>query len=150
VLGGNGEQARSEEDDLGSEDGKLSIVTVLGRGATGETDDTDDITTAEKLVLLLERLASSILGLAHDLDLDTLGADIVEVQLVAGGTLGEDTTSDANGNVGLLLALLEALVVLEELAEVGVDLELVRVGIGLLGLAQLVDLLAPNFEVLLE
>jgi hypothetical protein len=101
-------------------------------------------------VLLFEGLASGILGLAHDLDLDTLGADIVEVQLVTGGTLGEDTASDANGNIGLLFALLETLIVLQELAEVGVDLELVRVGIGLLGLAQLVDFLAPNLEVLLE
>jgi hypothetical protein len=150
VLGGNGVQARSQENDLGSEDGKLTIVTVLRRSATGETDNTDDITTAEELVLLFEGLASGILGLAHDLDLDTLGADIVEVQLVTGGTLGEDTTSDADGNIGLLFALLETLIVLQELAEVGVDLELVRVGIGLLGLAQLVDSLAPNLEVLLE
>jgi hypothetical protein len=48
-----------------------------------------------------------------------------------------------------LLALLETLVVLQDIAQIGVDLELVRVGVGLLGLAQLVDSLTANLEVLL-
>jgi hypothetical protein len=88
--------------------------------------------------------------LAHDLDLNTLRANVVEVQLGAGGTLGVDTASNANGNLRLLLALLETLIFLEEVAEIGIDVELVGIGIRLLGLAQLVDLLAANLEVLLE
>lgn len=150
VLGRNGVQARGQEDNLGGKDRKFTIVTVLGVGTAGETHDANNVTTADKLVLLLERLTGRELGLAHDLDLDTLSADIVENQLVAGRTLGVDTASNANGNIRLLLALLETLLLLNKVAKVGVDVELVWVGIGLLGLAQLVDSLAANLEVLLE
>lgn len=101
-------------------------------------------------MLLLERLSSGELCLAHYLDLNTLCADIVEVQLVAGRALSVDTATNANGDIGLLFALLEALIVLKELAEVSVNFEFVRVGLRLLGFAQLVDFLAPNLEVLLE
>lgn len=150
VLGRNGVQARRQQNNLSSEDGKLAVIAVLRVGTTRETNNTDDIASAEKLVLLLERLASRELCLADNLDLNTLRTDIVEVQLVTGGTLGVDTASNANGNIGLLLALLETGVVLEEVAEVGIDQELVRVRIRLLSFAQLVDFLATDLEVLLE
>ena len=88
--------------------------------------------------------------MAHHLDLNTLRADVVEVQLVAGRTLSVDTTTNANGDIGPLFSLLEALIVLKELSEVSVNVEFVRVGVRLLGFAQLVDFLAPNLEVLLE
>lgn len=89
------------------------------------------------------------MGLAHDLNLNTLGANVVEHQLATGRALGEDTTANADNGIGLLFALLETFVVLQDIAQIGVDLELVGVGVWLLGLAQLVDLLAPNFEILL-
>jgi hypothetical protein len=151
VLGGDGVQARGQEHDLSSEDRQLTIVAVLGITATRESDNTDNITSPEMLVLSLKgNIAGSILSLAHHLYLHTLCADIVEDQLGTGRTLGVDSTGDTDGGVGLLFALGETLVVLEELAQVIGDLELVGVGVGLLGLAQLVDSLAADFEVLLN
>lgn len=101
-------------------------------------------------MLLFKGLSGRELCLAHCLDLDTLRADVIEVQLITGGTLGVDTTSNANGNIGLLFALLETLIILNEVAKISVDVEFVWVGVRLLGFAQLVDFLAPNLEVLLE
>lgn len=149
VLGGDSVQTRGQESDLGGEDGKFTIITVLGVGLANETGHTDDITAAEELVLLLEGLSSRVLGGAHDLDLDTLGADIVEDQLATSGTLGVDTTTEVDSDIGPLFALLETLVVLQNVAQIGVDLELVGVGVGRLSLAELVDSLAANLEVLL-
>lgn len=149
VLGGNSVQTRGQENDFGGEDGKFTIITVLGVGLANETGHTDDITTTEELVLLLEGLSSRILGGAHDLDLDTLSADIVEDQLATSGTLGVNTATEVDNGIGPLLALLETLVVLQDVAQVGVNLELVGVRVGLLGLAELVDSLAANLEVLL-
>lgn len=150
VLGRDGVQAGRKKDHLRSEDGQLTVGTVLGAGTAGETDDTDDVTTAEVLVLSLERhAASGVLSLSDDLDLDTLGADIVEDQLGAGSTLSVNTTGDADGDLGLLLALGETLVISEVLAQIIGNLELVGVGVGVLGLAQLVDSLAADLEVLL-
>lgn len=144
-------QAGGQKNELGGEDGKLTIVTVLGGCTAGETDNTNDITTTDVLVLILERnIAGDILGLAHDLNLDTLSAEIVEDQLVAGGALCINTTGQADGDLGLLLALGKGSIVLEELAQVGVDLELVGVRVGALGLAQLIDSLAADLEVLLK
>lgn len=101
-------------------------------------------------MLLFERLSCGELCLTHYLDLDTLRADVVEVQLVAGGTLGIDTASNSNGNIGLLFAFLETIIILNKVTELSVDVEFVRIGVRLLGFAQLVDFLAPNLEVLLE
>lgn len=151
VLGGNRVQAGCQKDDLGGEDGKFAVRAVLGVRTARETDNTNDITSPELLMLLLKwHITGSKLSLADHLNLGALCADIVENQLGAGGTLGVDATSNADGHVGLLLTLLKTFIGLEELAQVGVDLELVRVGVRLLGLAQLVDALAPNLEVLLE
>lgn len=150
VLGGNGVQARRQKDDLSRKNRKLTIGSVLGASPTGESNNTDNVTSPEVLVLLLKwHLASGVLTLAHDLHLDTLSAKVVEVQLGARAALGVDTTGDANGGFGLLVALLETLVVLEELAQVIGNVELVRVGVGVLGFTELVDSLAADFEVLL-
>lgn len=82
VFGREGVQARREKDDLGSEDRQLTIRPVLGAGATRETDNSDDITSPQVVMLTLEsNIASSILSLANDLDLDAFGTDIVEDQL---------------------------------------------------------------------
>lgn len=151
VLRGDGVQAGSQEHNLLGEDGKLSIGTVLGGTATGESDDTDNVTSPQVFVLVLEGdVSAGVLGLAHNLHLNALGTDVVEDQLGAGGTLGVDTTGNADGGLGLLFTLLQTLVLLEELAQVILDVELVGVGVGLLVLAQLVDALAADFEVLLD
>lgn len=151
VLGWDSVQARSQEHDLRSENRQLTIGAVLGVTATREADNTNNITSPEMLVLSLERdIAGSVLSLAHYLHLHTLSADVVENQLGTGGTLGVDSTGDTNGLVGQLVTLSKMIVVLQELAQVIGDLELVRVGVRLLGLAQLVDSLAANFEVLLK
>lgn len=144
-------QAGGQKNKLSGEDRELAIVTVLGGGTAGETDNSDNITTTDVLVLLLEGgAASGELGLTHDLDLDTLGAEIIEEKLVARGALGVDTTSKADADLGLLFALGERGIVGKELAQIGVDLELVGVRVGALGLAQLIDSLAADLEVLLD
>lgn len=68
---------------------------------------------------------------------------------VASVTTVKIPTGDTDGDIGLLLALGETIVGLEVFTQVIGDLELVRVGVGLLGLAQLVDSLATDLEVLL-
>lgn len=48
-----------------------------------------------------------------------------------------------------MLARLELAKVLDEISQVVVDMELVRVWIGVLGLTELVDVAGPNLEILL-
>lgn len=150
VLGRDGVQAWRQQNDFPRENRKLTVGPVLGTTPTRETDDTDNVTSPEVLVLLFKgNIASGVLTLAKNLYLHTLCADVVEVQLGARTTLGVDSTRNADGDFGLLLALLETLVVLQELAQVVGDVELVGVRVGLFGLAELVDSLASDFEVLL-
>lgn len=151
MFGREGVQARREKDDLGSEDRQLTIRPVLGASATRETDNADDITSPQVFMLSLEaNIASSILSLANDLDLGAFGTDIVEDQLSTRRTLGVNSTGDADRDFGLLLALLETLVVLQEVPQIVGDMELVGVGVRLLGFAEFVDPLASDFEVLLK
>jgi hypothetical protein len=151
VLGGDGVKAGGEKNNLRCKDRQLTVRAVLGVTAARETDDTDNITSSKVFVLSIERnLAGSILSLANHLHLDALGADIVEDQLGAGRALGKYSTGNSDRGIRLLFALLETLVILEVLAEVIGDLELVRVGVRLLGLAELVDPIAADFEILLQ
>lgn len=144
-------QAGCEENNLRRKDGELTICSVLGVTATRESDDANDISSAQLLMLSLERnIALGMLSLAHNLNLDSLGTDIVEDQLRTRRPLGVDSASDADFDVRLLFALLETFVVLQELPEVGRHMELVRIRVRLLGLAKFVDSLAPDFEVLLR
>lgn len=75
-------QARAEKLDLGRKDGQLALLAlgelVLGVGTASITNDTNHITTADVLVLLLKRRGSlgDELGLAHNLD---LGADALGI-----------------------------------------------------------------------
>lgn len=73
-------------------------------------------------VLVVERdVAGDLLGLAHDLDLDALDADIVEYELGARGALVVDTGADAEDLVLVVLAGLEVAEIGGELADVIVD-----------------------------
>jgi hypothetical protein len=75
-------QAGRQENDFGGKDRKFTIGAVLGACTTRETDDTDDISSAQVLVLSLEGdIPGGVLGLAHNLHLDTFGTDIVEEEL---------------------------------------------------------------------
>jgi len=71
-------QARAEKLDLGSKDGQLTLLAfsqlVLGVGAASETNNTNNVTAANVLVLLLEAGTAllDVLGLADNLN---LGAD---------------------------------------------------------------------------
>lgn len=49
-----------------------------------------------------------------------------------------------------MLSSLDGIVGLEEVSEIGGDLKLVRIGIGALGLSELLDLAGPDLEVLLN
>lgn len=136
MLRRDGMQARRQKHHLLRKNRQLTIRPVLGVTATREPDNTHDITSPQLLMLGLERdIPRGKLSLTHDLHLHALSADIVENQLGSGRTLGVDTTRDADGDIGLLSAFLQTLVVLQILAQIIGDLELMRVGIRLLGLS---------------
>jgi hypothetical protein len=79
MFGWNGVKAGRKENHLGGEDRQLTVRSVLRVATTRETDDTNDITSPEVLVLILKRNStSSMLSLCHHLHLDTLSADIIE------------------------------------------------------------------------
>lgn len=69
--------------------------------------------------MIVERdIALSLLGLAHDLDLDTLDADIVEDELGTRSTLVVYPGTDSDDLVLVMLARLEVAEVLDEAADV--------------------------------
>ncbi|KAI6763412.1 hypothetical protein HG531_012800 [Fusarium graminearum] len=149
VVIGKGMQARSQENNFGGENGQLTLLTLLDLGL-GVSDNSDDITSAKVLVLVLKRGSSltNLLSLAHDLDLDTLSSDIVEEELGARCSLSVDTGTNLNDLVLGVLARLEVTKLLDELSQVVCNIELVGVGVGALGLAELVDVPGSDLEVL--
>lgn len=121
------------------------MYQVTRHEPSGVTNDTDNVTwtmsayvsseyrilvctSAKVKVLVLERRGAlgDLLRLSHDLDLDALGADIVEEELVAGGTLVVDTGTNTD-DLGLVaLAGLEVSKVTGELAQIVVGYIRVR------------------------
>ena len=66
-------QAGREKDHLAREDAQLTLTTLLGAGATWVSNDTDDVSTLDVLMLLLKgHVGLGFLQLTHDLDVDTL------------------------------------------------------------------------------
>lgn len=101
-------------------------------------------------MLLLEWHPSRrFLSLAHDLHLDAFCSDVVEHELGARGTLGVYPSSDTNLDIFEVLARLDGIIALEEVSQIGCDIEFVGVGIGTLGLSQLLDFAASDLIVLL-
>ena len=92
-------------------------------------------------MLVLERGSplTDLLSLTHDLDLDALSSDIVEEELGTGCSLSMDAGADLDDLVLGMLARLKVTELLSELAQIVCDIELVGVGVGALGLAELVD-----------
>lgn len=152
VLGGQHPQAGSEENDLLSEDTEVSTIgAVLRSSDTRPADDTNDVSTLDVLVLLLERnIALGVLELAHDLDGLSLGLADVEAEGVRGRTDRHDPQANLNLDICELLTSLEVLVVEQEVRQAGVCVELVRVWVGVLGGAQGVDLVTADLEVLVR
>jgi hypothetical protein len=73
MLGWQHAQAWCEEDDLAGKDTELSLTTLLGVCSAGETNHTNDVSTLDVLVLLLEwYIGLGFLQLAHDLNGNTL------------------------------------------------------------------------------
>jgi hypothetical protein len=72
------------------------------------------------------------------------------VQCAGGGPLRHDAKTDANLFLWLCLALLEVREVAYIVGDVVVDVELVRVWVGLFGRSECVDLVGANLKVLLE
>lgn len=150
VLVGELVQAGSEESDFLSKDTQLTLISVARSSTAGVTLDADNVTSAERLVLVGEGLAAGgFLRLAHDLHSGALGADIVEAEVGARGTLVVDTATDADDLFLLVLASLEVTKVLDEVSDVIVDVELVGVGVGVVALAELLDGSAADLKVLL-
>jgi hypothetical protein len=66
-------QAGREKNHLAREDTQLTLTTLLWASATWISDDTNDVSTLDVLMLLLEGYVGlGFLQLTHDLDIDTL------------------------------------------------------------------------------
>jgi hypothetical protein len=89
------------------------------------------------------------LRLAHDLDFDALCADIVENELGAHDSLDIYPTAHSNFDILVVLAGLEGAIFLEKLAQIGVDMELVWVWVGVLAFLELLDSGGADLKVLL-
>lgn len=146
---GSGQHAetRGKEGDILGEDGQLSVTTLLGLGATSNTTDTDNVSTAERIVDLVE-VTLGILGLGSDLDLDTVRVEVVEAELAHGAHVVETTGN--RDNLLLDITSLQAVVLFDECGHGDRDLELVGVRVGLLVGAQSVHPLRADLKVLLD
>jgi hypothetical protein len=140
-------QARRKERNGLREDTQFASGVVLGAGPAGESNNSNDISTADIFVLLLE-IPLGVLALAHDLDTHTLCPDIVEKKVLAAGSLGINSGADANLDILAKLALAERFVILQELSKVGGHIELVGIWVRVLGALELLDHLGSQLEVL--
>lgn len=102
------------------------------------------------LVLILKggSTLTDLLSLTNDLDFDALCSDIVEDELGTRRTLAMDSGTELNDLVLGVLARLEMAVLVDEVSQVVLDMELVGVGVGALGLAELVDVPGSDLKVL--
>lgn len=89
-----GKEMKTGGKELNRRDGKGKLSHL---GSRGNTSDTNDVTPSNPVVsveVLFER--SSVLGLSHDLNLDTVGLEVVEPQLGRGFSDSVDSTREAN------------------------------------------------------
>lgn len=132
-------ETRRQQDDFLRENGKFSLIVFgLGVGPSRETNDSDNVTTAEMLVLR-HVVTNSLLGLSHDLDLGSLRLDVIEAQLLARLAIRMNPSSDTDFDVLLGLALLQGSVLFNDVRNPVDDVELVRVRVGRLGLTEFVN-----------
>lgn len=118
MLGWQHSQAWCQEDNLTGKNTEFSLTTLLGICSSGETNNTNDISSLNVLMLLLERnIGLGLLQLAHDLNCLAFGLADVEVERVRCGSLGDDTETNANLLLGLSLSLLEVCVILQVVLE---------------------------------
>lgn len=87
--------------------------------------------------------------LAHDLNFDAFGLEVVEYELGARGSLGVDSSCDPNLHILEMLPSLNACIFLKKVSKVSIGVEFVRIGIQRSAGLELSDLAAPDFEVLL-
>ena len=150
MFSGQHPQARSQQDDFRSEDTEITAIgTALGSSHTRPADNTNDITTLDVLVLLLEgNITLGVLELAHDLYGHALGLADVEAESVRRNADRHYAKTHLDLGLLQLISTLEVLVVQKEVRQTGVSIELVGVWVGRLGGAEGVDLLASDLEVL--
>lgn len=150
MFGRNLLETGREKDDLTSEDRQLSFWSIPRLGAARESYYANNVTSPKRLMLCFERYVPSCrLRLAHHLNLDTLGPNIVKDQLGPRRSFGVDTARHANLSLLLQLACFEGFIFAEEISEVDVDLELVGIRIGIERLFQFLDTGASDLEILL-
>lgn len=156
ILIGKLVQAGSQEDDFGRKDGELALFALLdlglGRCSAGISNDADNVTSSEVLMLLLKRRSafSDLLGLGHDLDPHALSANIIEMKLVSRRSLAVYSCAKTNFLLLHMLSRLEMTKFLDEASDIVVGVEFVRVWVGVLSLAELVDVSGTNLKVLLS
>ena len=89
------------------------------------------------------------LRLTHDLYFLAIDLQNVEDELGAGGPTIHYPPCNPDLDIRSLLARLDLFIFLDELGEVAVDVEFVRVRVGVMALAELLDIPAADLEVLL-
>ena len=104
-------QARREELDRRGEDGELALL-----GLAGVSRHADNVSAAEVSMVLLE-VALVHLGIRHDLDLDTVPAEVVENQCLTRSALAEDPASYRHSGASVVLAVGNTAVLLPELGQ---------------------------------
>ncbi|KAJ6256208.1 Ubiquitin carboxyl-terminal hydrolase [Drechslerella dactyloides] len=149
VLGGEHVQGGREEGDLADKDGEFAggscILCTLGVCVAGETDNADNVTTTEMLVLGGEFGAGGIGEVGNSLDAVAVAADFIEAELVAEGAVGVDSAGDSYLDVGSLFTGLEVCMGGEEVGDVILDVELVRFSL-FRALVDQADLLLHRFD----
>lgn len=137
---------------MSCKDGQFTFIrTVFGSGSTRVSHNSDDVSSSQVLMLCFETdISVGFLRLTHYLNLGPATSDVIEDQLRSRRSLDVDSAGDSNLHLLHLFTGLEMGVLLNELAEICVDLELMRVGIGILGLSQAIDSSTSDFKVLLQ
>mmetsp|Transcript_7100 Transcript_7100/g.27905 ORF Transcript_7100/g.27905 Transcript_7100/m.27905 type:complete len:619 (+) Transcript_7100:390-2246(+) len=130
-------QARRQHLHVAREDGQLALL-----GFARVAADADDVSAAGRGVALLEVVLGGVLSVRHDLDLHAVAPEIVEEELRAGRSLGHQSARDGDDDIRLNLPIRDGgRELLDELGELRVDVELVRVRVlaPFLALQDLVD-----------
>lgn len=141
--------AGREQSHFASKDAQFAHITRLWLGATRGAHNTDPVATTQMMMLFGKGHARRTLAVAHDLDGDALGLAIVEAQVIAVRALRHDAHANAHFDILQRVSRLNALVLLDEIGELGIDVELVRIWVDVVG-AQSFNLLAAQFKILLS
>lgn len=138
-------KAWRQEQNFLSKNAELACISGLGVCAAWNTNNTNPIPSPEYVVMLGKSsgvigVLREALGFAEDLDRSAFALAVVETKRIASGSDGYDANCHAYLDIFEGFAFLQVLVLFQELADRRVDVELVRVGVGVLALPKRIDM----------